>query len=178
LKIVYLDIFSCRTDNEFYTAFASCVLKQTSSKVEDLTMGDFSISFELNQKNNDVDEILQLPEKIAKKKGVRIVICIDEFQQIAGFKDSKSFQKRLRSVWQLQQSVSYCLFGSKKHLMNELFEKKSLPFYKFGDVIYLPKISTQTREVSLHLKNILVSLKNKIFKYLWTGKDELQTIHL
>ena len=26
--------------------------------------------------------------------------------------------------------------------MNELFEKKSLPFYKFGDAIYLPKIST------------------------------------
>lgn len=45
-------------------------------------------------------------------------------------KNSKTFQKKLRSVWQLQQHVSYCLFGSKKHLMNELFEKKNLPFYK------------------------------------------------
>lgn len=162
LKIVYLDIFSCRTDREFYDAFASAVLKQTSSKFDEIienskiflsrispkfTMGsdpmsDFSISLELNQKSDDIDEILQLPEKVAQKKGVRIVICIDEFQQIAEFKDSKYFQKRLRSVWQLQQSVSYCLFGSKKHLMNELFEKKSLPFYKFGDSIYLPKIST------------------------------------
>ena len=162
LKIVYLDIFSCRTDREFYDAFASAVLKQTSSKFDEIienskiflsrispkfTMGsdpmsDFSISLELNPKSYDIDQILQLPEKIAQKKGVRIVICIDEFQQIAEFKDSKSFQKRLRSVWQLQQSVSYCLFGSKKHLMNELFEKKSLPFYKFGDSIYLPKIST------------------------------------
>lgn len=70
-------------------------------------------------------------------------MCIDEFQQIAEFKDSKAFQKRLRSVWQLQKSVSYCLFGSKKHLMNELFEKKSLPFYKFGDTVYLPKIGTE-----------------------------------
>lgn len=69
-------------------------------------------------------------------------MCIDEFQQIAEFKDSKIFQKRLRTVWQLQKSVSYCLFGSKKHLMNGLFEKKSLPFYKFGDVVYLPKIGT------------------------------------
>lgn len=163
LKVVYLDIFSCRTDKEFYNAFASAVLKQTSSKFADLMedakhflsrispkftigpdpMTDFSMSLEFNQKSNDVDEILQLPEKIAKKKGFSIVICIDEFQQIAEFKDSKSFQKRLRSVWQLQQSVSYCLFGSKKHLMNELFEKKSLPFYKFGDVIYLPKISSE-----------------------------------
>lgn len=83
-----------------------------------------------------------MPEKIAQKKGINIVVCIDEFQQIAEFKDSKMFQKRLRSVWQLQKSVSYCLFGSKMHLMNELFEKRNLPFYKFGDAVYLPKIST------------------------------------
>ena len=105
-------------------------------------MSDFSLSLDISAKGNDIDEILQLPEKIAQKKGISIVVCIDEFQQIAEFKDSKTFQKRLRTVWQLQQSVSYCLFGSKKHLMNELFEKKSLPFYKFGDAIYLPKIST------------------------------------
>ena len=162
LKIVYLDIFSCRSDKDFYDAFAAAVLKQTSSKLDEwfenaksflsrispkISMGtdpttDFSISFEMNPKSNDVDEILQLPEKIAQKKGLNIVVCIDEFQQIAEFKDSKTFQKRLRTVWQLQQSVSYCLFGSKKHLMNELFEKKSLPFYKFGDAIYLPKIAT------------------------------------
>lgn len=163
LKIVYLDIFSCRTDKEFYDAFASAVLKQTSSKLDEMMesaklflsrisprfiigpdpMTDFSMSLEWNPKSNDTEEILQLPEKIAQQKGLNIVICIDEFQQIAEFKDSKTFQKRLRSVWQLQQSVSYCLFGSKKHLMNELFEKKSLPFYKFGDSIYLPKISTE-----------------------------------
>ena len=106
-------------------------------------MTDFSISLETTPKNNDIDEILQLPEKIALKKGCNIVVCIDEFQQISEFEDSKTFQKRLRTVWQLQKSVSYCLFGSKKHLMNELFEKKSLPFYKFGDAIYLNKIGTE-----------------------------------
>lgn len=162
LKVVYLDIFSCRSDKDFYNAFAAAVLKQTSSKLDEWLenaksflsrispkisigtdpMTDFSISIEMNPKGNDVDEILQLPEKIAQKKGCNIVVCIDEFQQIAEFKDSKTFQKRLRTVWQLQSSVSYCLFGSKKHLMNELFEKRNLPFYKFGDAIYLSKIGT------------------------------------
>lgn len=162
LKVVYLDIFSCRSDKDFYNAFAAAVLKQTSSKLDEWLenaksflsrispkisigtdpMTDFSISLDMNPKGNDVDEILQLPEKIAKKKGCNIVVCIDEFQQIAEFKDSKTFQKRLRTVWQLQSSVSYCLFGSKKHLMNELFEKRNLPFYKFGDAIYLSKIGT------------------------------------
>lgn len=162
LKVVYLDIFSCRSDREFYDAFASAVLKQTSTKWDEWVenaklflsritpkisfgtdpMTDFSVSLELNPKSDDITEILQLPEKIAEKKGCRIVICIDEFQQIAEFSDSKNFQKRLRTIWQLQKSVSYCLFGSKKHLMNELFEKKSLPFYKFGDAIYLQRIPT------------------------------------
>ena len=35
LKIVYIDIFSCRSDRDFYNAFASAVLKQTSSKVDE-----------------------------------------------------------------------------------------------------------------------------------------------
>lgn len=163
LKIVYLDIFSCRSDREFYDAFATAVLRQTSSKLEEWIdnakrflsritpkfsigtdpMTDFSVSLELNTKSEDVTDILQLPEKIAFEKGVKIVICIDEFQQIAEFSDSKTFQKRLRTVWQLQQNVSYCLFGSKKHLMNELFERRSLPFYKFGDALYLQKIATE-----------------------------------
>ena len=125
LKIVYLDIFSCRSDADFYDAFASAVLKQTSTKVEEwmenirqflsrispkISLGadpaaDFSFSLELTPKREDIDEILQLPEKIAEKKGCRIVVCIDEFQQIGEFKDSKTFQKRLRSVWQLQKHV-------------------------------------------------------------------------
>lgn len=162
LKVVYLDIFPCRSERDFYDAFALAVLKQTSSRVEEWLehiklflsrvtpkisigpdpMTDFSLSLELNPKSEDVEAILQLPEKVARRKGCRIVVCIDEFQQIGEFKNSTSFQKRLRSVWQLQERVSYCLFGSKKHLMNELFERKSLPFYKFGDAIYLKKIGT------------------------------------
>ena len=162
-KIVYLDIFSCRTESEFYRLFATSVLKQTSSKWDEWDentkqflahinpkisigtdpMNDFSISFEYSMQDNAGNDILQLPEKIAIEKGIQIVICIDEFQQISDFEDSKTFQKKLRTVWQLQQHVSYCLFGSKKHLMNELFEKKNLPFYKFGDAIYLTKIETK-----------------------------------
>lgn len=162
-KVVYMDIFSCRTEQEFYRLWATSVLKQTSSKWDEWIenaklflshinpkisigtdpMNDFSINFEYVKGDNSETDILQLPEKIACEKGIQIVICIDEFQQISDFEDSKTFQKKLRTVWQLQQHVSYCLFGSKKHLMNELFERRNLPFYKFGDAIYLTKIETK-----------------------------------
>ena len=164
LKIVNLDIFSCRSEEDFYRIFANEIIRQTSNKWEEwaenarqflsaltpvITIGndpvnDFSISFNISKKSLQKEEILNLPLKIAIKKGIRIVVCIDEFQQIVEFPDHKSFQKKLRSVWQLQaQHVSYCLYGSKKHLMYTLFSSQSMPFYKFGDVLFLQKIPVE-----------------------------------
>ena len=88
LRIVYLDIFSCRTDKEFYTAFTSAVLKQTSSKFEDIIenakhfltrispkftigpdpMRDFSISLELNQKAMILMKFCNCRKRLQKRK--------------------------------------------------------------------------------------------------------------
>lgn len=161
LKIAKIDAFGCRSENDFINAFATAVVQATSSKWEEwmenaktflsrfipkISIGqdpltDFSIALEYNRANTVTEDILQLPETIAKQKGIKIVICIDEFQQIADFPDSITFQKKLRSVWQLQSNVSYCLYGSKKHMMEKMFQSQSHPFYRFGDLFYLDKIS-------------------------------------
>lgn len=160
LRIVYLDIFACRNEKEFLSEFATAVIRQTSSKFEEWMetaknllgrlspkisfgpdpMSDFSLTLEYADDEKNVEDVLSLPEKIAQKKGIDIVVCIDEFQQVADFPNSASFQKKLRSVWQHQQLTSYCLFGSKRHLMSGLFDSQSMPFYKFGDLIHLSKI--------------------------------------
>ena len=159
---VFIDVFQCKSEYEFYHAFATAVVRQTSSKLDEWVetvkmflanispkfsfgsdpMNDFTLSFEWSPKDDTELDILQLPEKIAQKKGVRIVVCIDEFQQVADFSDSLKFQKKLRSVWQHQQNVTYCMFGSKKHLMENIFNDKCMPFYKFGDMMFLKKIPT------------------------------------
>ena len=133
LKVVYLDIFSCRNAQEFFNSFATAVIRQTSSRWEEI----------VENADKDIEDILNLPERIAIEKGIRVVVCIDEFQQIGEFSDSLTFQKRLRAVWQLQSKASYCLFGSKRHRMNKMFESRSHPFYKFGDAMYLQKIPTE-----------------------------------
>lgn len=163
IKPVFIDIFQCKSEYEFYHAFATAVIKQTSSKFDEWVetaktflsnispkfsfgsdpMNDFSLSFEWNPKNDSGTSILQLPEKIAEKKNIHLVVCLDEFQQIADFTDTVKFQKKLRSVWQHQQNVTYCMFGSKKHLMENIFNDKSMPFYKFGDMMFLKKIPTE-----------------------------------
>lgn len=163
IKPVFIDIFQCKSEYDFYHAFASAVIKQTSSKLEEWVetakaflsnispkfsfgpdpLNDFSLSFSWEEKDNTKEGILQLPERIVKKKKIRLVICIDEFQQIADFPDSLTIQKKLRSVWQHQQNITYCMFGSKKHLMENIFNDKSMPFYKFGDMMFLKKIPSE-----------------------------------
>lgn len=49
----------------------------------------------------------------------------------------------MRGVWQHQQHVSYCLFGSKQHMMTNLFQNKRMPFYQFGEPNYLKPIPTE-----------------------------------
>ncbi len=104
-------------------------------------MNDFSVSFDWNEVKKSPDDILNLPEAISKKKKLKIIVCLDEFQNIAFFDDSLAFQKKLPAHWQHHKIASYCLYGSKRHMMTELFENKSMPFYKFGNVMFLEKIS-------------------------------------
>lgn len=102
---------------------------------------DFEISFDRSEIQRHYKEILNLTESIAKKKNIRLIVCIDEFQNCASFKEPLNFQKKLRAEWQHHQHTTYCLYGSRQHMMTGLFERQSMPFYKFGDVMYLPKIS-------------------------------------
>ena len=160
---IYLDIFGCKSEYDFYNKLTAEVLKQTASKHElwfeeakdflyRLTPkisfspepnSDFSVSLGITPKTHTPEEVLQMAETIAIKRKKRIVICIDEFQQIGEMANSKQIQARLRTVWQHQKHVSYCLFGSKHHLMSSIFLHRSMPFFQFGDTISLNKIATE-----------------------------------
>lgn len=163
IKVIYMDIYDCRSEYDFYNRFAALILQETAGKMEQALenakqfllrispkisfspdpTADFSLSLGITPQSHTPEEILNLPEKIAQKHHIHIIVCIDEFQQIGEFPDSIAVQKRLRSVWQHQQNVSYCLFGSKKRLMANLFQNKRMPFYQFGEMIFLDKIPTE-----------------------------------
>lgn len=162
IKVIFMDIYDCRSEYDFYNRFASTLLKATATKTEQVIenikrflvrlspkiafspepMHEISLSLGITPQNYQPEEILQLPELIAKEQGIHLIICIDEFQQIGEFSDSLTVQKRLRGIWQHQRNVSYCLFGSKKHLMTKLFQNRKMPFFQFGEMVYLDKIPT------------------------------------
>lgn len=160
-RFCFVDLFNIRTEDEFYQLFVKQIIKSTSNKwdewvknakhflskmspkisvgMDDIT--DIDIQFELKQDKLAVLDAIDLPEKIAKAKKIKLIICIDEFQNIENFDDPVGFQQKLRARWQKHQHAVYCLYGSKRHMLTQLFEKKSMPFYRFGDVIYLDKIT-------------------------------------
>ena len=162
LRICHIDLFNVRNEEHFYSLLAQKVITATSTKWEEavesaksffshlvpkISIGsdptnEVSIDFDWETVKQNPDEVLDLAEKIAKKKGVKIVICVNEFQNIAEFTDPDYFQKKLRSHWQQHQNVAYCLYGSKRHMMMEVFTNSSKPFYKFGNLMFLNKIDT------------------------------------
>lgn len=163
IKVVYMDIYDCRSEYDFYNRFAETMMKSTGNQLEQVMENikrflvrvspklsfspepnsEFSVSLGITPRDYSPEEILDLSERIAKEQGIRIVVCIDEFQQIGEFADSLTVQKRLRGVWQHHQHVSYCFFGSKKHLMENIFQSRRMPFYQFGEMLHLKCIPTE-----------------------------------
>jgi uncharacterized protein len=159
IRFAFIDLFKCRTPDEFYEAYVQALLKATNSKMDEAFQfaskwmkgllphlsfqadpaTEFTVKFQVNTSVKE-DEIINLSQTIAAKKGVRVVVCIDEFQNVNHFPHPVDFQKKLRSYWQRHDKVHYCLYGSKRHLMTQLFESSDLPFYKFGATYYLKKI--------------------------------------
>jgi hypothetical protein len=158
-RTILIDLFSVSSEEEFMETFAREVLKASSSKwqewlstgkelfkhlVPKFSMGfeqtDFSLSFDWKELKKHHQEVLDLPEVIAKKKDIKFIICLDEFQNLAHFDDYEEFEKKLRASWQRHRNVTYCLYGSKRHMMSDIFNNPSKPFYRFGDILLLQKI--------------------------------------
>lgn len=162
VKTVIIDLFSVSSEEQFLETFAREIIKASTSKWQEwmssgkdffqklipkFSIGidpttDFSLSFDKKELKKNSDEILNLPEAIAQKKNIKFIICLDEFQNLSSFDDFLTFEKKLRSYWQRQKNVTYCLYGSKRQMMTDIFNNPSKPFYRFGDIMLLNKIDT------------------------------------
>ena len=171
VRICYIDAFSIGSEAEFYRTFASQVIACASSKMERwiedakkfLTgvvpqivvndqITDF-VAFDMKfvPQERDKMTILQLPEILAREKGVKIIVCIDEFQQLANLPEYKNMEGKMRSVWQQQQLTSYCLYGSK--LPSKLStEMSSVNIMGSKRQITAPHPSCSTRSLNVSIR--------------------------
>jgi hypothetical protein len=160
IRVCFIDAFSIGSEAEFYRTFASQVIACSSSKLErriqdakkfltgvvpqvvikDDVTNFMAFDVKFMPQEQDKMDILRLPEMLAVAKKIKIIVCIDEFQQLANLPGYKNMEGKMRSAWQQQQHVTYCLYGSKRHMMMDIFNNANSPFYRFGQMLFLDKI--------------------------------------
>jgi uncharacterized protein len=87
---------------------------------------------------------LELPERVARADGRRLMLFFDEFQEVASarrpYGDPDAVTNRMRAVFQRSTSVSYLFAGSIEHVMRDLFAPTRRAFSGFGSFYALRPI--------------------------------------
>lgn len=160
--------------------------------------GSWRVSFDFSRTKSSVEraleEVYELPEKIAEDYKRRVVVIFDEFQEISQF-DGKQFEKKMRSFIQHHSEVCYIFMGSKTHIILEMFSDSSRAFYRSAKVYPLPPICTEelvnfickrfksgSKKISNFLAKKIVELSKNIPYYvqmlsssIWlNAKDEVK----
>lgn len=81
---------------------------------------------------------LDLPEELAKALGARVVVAIDEAQELARLASS-AFDPfpSMRARWQRHERVAYVISGSAPTTLRELVTARHSPFFEHFDVLDL-----------------------------------------
>ena len=99
--------------------------------------GVWKISFDFSKTRTSIEksleEVFEMPQKLALSYKKRVVVIFDEFQEIENL-NGKSFEKKIRSFIQHHDKVCYIFMGSKTHMIMDMFNNPQRAFYKSGAV--------------------------------------------
>lgn len=152
---IYLDIFSTRDLSEFSATFASAVIGALDTKVEAAMSSvarffkscrptvtpqeDGMPKFSFDVVPSNAEATLKEAFAYLKSKERRVVIALDEFQQIGEYPE-QGVEALLRSHIQLLPFVRFVFAGSRKHMMEEMFVSPRRPFYQSTQILSLREI--------------------------------------
>src|SRR5829696_7986670 len=98
----------------------------------DANDGTMSFSFDPRAAEDDIDatleELLTMLGRIAADRGRRVVLVLDEFQEVVEI--DPALMKLMRSVFQEQPDVAHIYLGSKRHMMRQIFNDENEPFWR------------------------------------------------
>lgn len=94
-----------------------------------------------------VDQIysaLEALSELAKQQKQKVIIFIDEFQDISEASSAKAIQGAIRHVAQETSHIVFIFSGSNRRLLLELFDDKSKPLYMLCDMLHLERMSSDS----------------------------------
>jgi AAA+ ATPase superfamily predicted ATPase len=81
--------------------------------------------------------------KLAESRQEKVLLFLDEFQDIATAENSKSIEGAIRNVAQDTSNLVFVFSGSNRHLLLEPFNDKNKPLYMLCDKLLLDRMSSQ-----------------------------------
>lgn len=149
---VYLDIFQTHTLAEFTSLFASAVVASLESRTERTfsalatffrscrpTMtpqADGFPKFSFDIAPSQAETTLSETFDYLARKERRIVVAIDEFQQLSEYPENGA-EAMLRALMLKVPNTHFVFAGSRQHLMREMFLSPRRPFYQSTDLLSL-----------------------------------------
>jgi len=107
-------------------------LRVTPTVTVDPDDGQVGFSFSAGREPADLDDTLErllaLPAKLAADRRRKVVLVLDEFQEIADI--DPHLPKLMRAVFQQQADVAHIYLGSKRHMMERIFSDAQEPFWR------------------------------------------------
>jgi hypothetical protein len=185
---VYVDILPTASLSEFTETFGKAVLNQLENpygKSVNQLLGIFKKftpslsvdpmtgqpSFEINIKNErESESTLEDIFNYLKKRKKKVVIAIDEFQQVTEYPEKKT-EALLRSYIQTLNNVDFIFSGSHKHLLTQMFSQASRPFYQSTEFLFMDRIDKDayakfiSHHFTNHQKKIKAGTIESIFDY-------------
>jgi hypothetical protein len=172
ILVVYLDLFKVTSEEGFIAAYAKEVANLQSGTVRSMLRNlrellprlipkvvlqsekaGIEVEFAFDPRGERVpllDDLFEAVAVIGEKGGKKAVVVFDEFQEIVDWDAVGKVERQMRAHFQLHRNVSYIFMGSKRHLMQEIFQSKNRPFYRFGKHFPLEKIPRDKFATFIH----------------------------
>lgn len=167
---VYVDLFRITSISTFIKVYTTAITQATATKLDEAVRfvkdhfptiipkvvikpnapTEFEFDFEASKKDLDkvLDDLYDLPQKVAIKRKKQMIVVFDEFQEIATL--DLPIERNLRAKIQHHDKTTYCFMGSKRHLLDELFLDKNKPLYRIAKAVPLGKIPAQKFKSFIH----------------------------
>jgi hypothetical protein len=107
--------------------------------------GAVAFSFAAAAEPADVDatieQLLELPAELGAARGRRTALVLDEFQEIVEV--DPHLPKLMRAIFQRQPEVAHVYLGSKRHVMDRIFNDENEPFWRSAKSVELGLIEPE-----------------------------------
>lgn len=119
------------------------VKKFMSGLGPEVSFGETGTKVSFNPKKSpriNITESLEQLDKFAAAEGKRVVLLMDEFQQIASINNNVAIEAAIRHAAERTESSCYLFLGSNQHTLAEMFQDRARPLYHLCEEMHLQRI--------------------------------------